>query len=112
MNKLFIYGTLAPGQQNHHVLSDLAGEWEQATVNGTLVNEGWGSGHGCPGLIPSKEASEVEGYIFTSQDLAKNWDMLDNFEGEDYKREEITATLRGGDEVTAYVYSISSSAKM
>ena len=40
MNRLFVYGTLAPGKPNHHVISDVAGEWENATVKGTLVNEG------------------------------------------------------------------------
>jgi len=61
MNKLFVYGTLAPGKQNHGVLSDLAGTWEQAIINGTLVNEGWGAEHGCPGLIPSTDAPEIHG---------------------------------------------------
>ena len=108
MNRLFVYGTLAPGKQNHDVLSEFAGEWEQATVTGTLVNEGWGSGHGCPGLIPSSEGSEIQGYLFTSSDLPENWEMLDTFEGADYKRELITVKLSGGEKVESYVYSINS----
>jgi len=106
MNKLFVYGTLMPGKENHDVLSDFAGEWEPATVNGSLVNEGWGSGHGCPGLIPSIDASVVQGYLFTSNDLPESWEMLDTFEGLDYKRELVTVKLRSGDEVESYVYSI------
>lgn len=107
MNRLFIYGTLAPGKQNHDVLSGLSGEWEEATVKGTLVDEGWGSGHGCPGLIPSRDASKVQGYLFTSNDLPENWDMLDTFEGSDYNREVVTVTLSSGVELDAYVYAVS-----
>jgi len=55
MRKLFIYGTLAPGKENHHVLSALSGDWQPATVRGTLVNAGWGAGRGCPGLIPASD---------------------------------------------------------
>ena len=112
MNRLFVYGTLAPGKQNHDVMSDLSGKWEPATVNGTLVNEGWGSGHGCPGLIPSSEGPKVQGYLFTSADLPKSWEMLDRFEGADYMRELITVKLGNGVEVKSYVYSISRSERL
>ena len=105
--RLFVYGTLAPGKQNHPVLADLAGVWEQATVNGTLADEGWGSDHGCPGLIPSSTAPEVHGYLFTSAELTDYWDTLDRFEGHDYQRELITTKLSNGQEVTSYAYSIS-----
>lgn len=108
MNKLFVYGTLAPGQKNHDVLADLSGEWVQAATHGTLVDEGWGAGHGCPGIIPSTEAPEVHGYLFTSDDLPNNWAMLDNFEGQDYKRELIMVKLPSGIQVESYVYSIRS----
>jgi len=107
MNRLFVYGTLAPGKENHDVLSDLSGEWEPATVNGTVVNEGWGSGHGCPGIIPSSDGPEVKGYLFTSGDLAGSWGMLDEFEGADYRRERIIVKLASGVEVESYVYAIS-----
>jgi len=106
MNRLFIYGTLAPGESNHSVLSDLSGEWERATVTGKLINEGWGSEHGCPGLIPSSEGSEIQGYLFTSDDLANNWDMLDRFEGSDYKRVRVIVNLNNGVKVESYVYSV------
>jgi len=106
MNKLFVYGTLAPGKQNHGVLSDLAGTWEQAIINGTLVNEGWGAEHGCPGLIPSTDAPEIHGYLFTSNDLKNHWDRLDKFEGEDYQRELVSVKLSSGECVESYVYSI------
>jgi gamma-glutamylcyclotransferase (GGCT)/AIG2-like uncharacterized protein YtfP len=31
-DRLFVYGTLAPGRPNEHVLADLGGTWEPAYV--------------------------------------------------------------------------------
>lgn len=42
-HRLFVYGTLAPGRPNEHVLANLPGEWEPATVNGRLLQAGWGA---------------------------------------------------------------------
>lgn len=42
MHKLFIYGTLAPGRPNEHILSDVDGTWESATVKGKLYKKGLG----------------------------------------------------------------------
>jgi len=106
MKRLFVYGTLAPGKHNHCVLAGLSGVWEPATVNGTLADEGWGSEHGCPGLIPSSAAPEIRGHVFTSEELMGYWDTLDRFEGDDYRRELITAKLSNGREVQSYVYSV------
>ena len=33
--RLFVYGTLAPGRANGHVLADVPGTWELATVRGS-----------------------------------------------------------------------------
>jgi len=34
--RLFVYGSLAPGEVNAQVLEPLAGEWQEASVRGTL----------------------------------------------------------------------------
>jgi gamma-glutamylcyclotransferase (GGCT)/AIG2-like uncharacterized protein YtfP len=49
-DRLFIYGTLAPGRPNEHVLADVPGTWERATVRGKLLDEGWGAEVGYPGI--------------------------------------------------------------
>jgi gamma-glutamylcyclotransferase (GGCT)/AIG2-like uncharacterized protein YtfP len=41
IERLFVYGTLAPGRPNEHVLSEIGGTWEAAIVTGTLRQEGW-----------------------------------------------------------------------
>ena len=43
VDRLFVYGTLAPGRPNEHILADVAGEWEPASVTGRLLEEGWGA---------------------------------------------------------------------
>lgn len=50
-DRLFVYGTLAPGRPNEHVLADVEGTWEPATVKGTLLQEGWGAAAGYPGIV-------------------------------------------------------------
>jgi len=44
--RLFVYGTLAPGRPNEHILADVPGSWEPARVTGTLREEGWGAAMG------------------------------------------------------------------
>ena len=48
--RLFVYGTLAPGRPNEHVLAAIPGSWEAATVKGKLFQEGWGARAGFPGI--------------------------------------------------------------
>ena len=54
-DRLFVYGTLAPGRSNAHVLATVPGTWEPATVRGTLFPEGWGAALGYPGIVLSVE---------------------------------------------------------
>ena len=72
MQRLFVYGTLAPGRVNYGVMRDIPGKWETATMKGTLLEEGWGSVMGCPGVIPSPDGSDVDGFLFSSPQLAEH----------------------------------------
>ena len=38
---LAVYGTLAPGRPNHHVLAPLGGEWTDGLIEGDLLPVGW-----------------------------------------------------------------------
>ncbi|MDG1122548.1 MAG: gamma-glutamylcyclotransferase [Glaciecola sp.] len=109
MEKLFVYGTLAPGKENHSVLKDIIGTWEMATLRGKLFNEGWGAELGCPGIIPSNEGEKVKGYVLTSKDLSKNWAMLDDYEGSGYSRVLVEVKLENGNKVKAFVYALNHS---
>jgi gamma-glutamylcyclotransferase (GGCT)/AIG2-like uncharacterized protein YtfP len=104
--RLFVYGTLAPGRPNEHVLADVPGEWEPATVMGTLLQEGWGAAVGYPGIVLDKRGGEVRGVLFSSESLAEHWARLDEFEGEGYERVLTTVKLKDGTAVDAYIYRL------
>jgi gamma-glutamylcyclotransferase (GGCT)/AIG2-like uncharacterized protein YtfP len=103
---LFVYGTLAPGRPNHHVLSDIAGVWEPATVRGHLLPEGWGAAVGFPGIVVDELGPEVNGLLFSSDGLDEHWDRLDEFEGDGYERVLIAAKRSDGTTETAYIYAL------
>jgi gamma-glutamylcyclotransferase (GGCT)/AIG2-like uncharacterized protein YtfP len=105
--RLFVYGTLAPGRPNEHVLADFPGAWEPATVTGTLHPEGWGAAAGYPGIVLDEHGGEVEGLLFSSESLAEQWARLDEFEGEGYERVLTKAKRKDGTSVDAYVYKLS-----
>lgn len=106
IHRLFVYGTLAPGRPNEHVLADVPGEWQPATVTGTLLQEGWGAAAGYPGIVLDEHGGEVQGLLFSSERLAEHWARLDEFEGEGYERVLTRARLEDGTAVDAYIYRL------
>lgn len=103
-SRLFVYGTLAPGRPNEHVLADIVGTWQPATMRGHLHHDGWGAELGYPAIVPDSDAGEVEGFVFTSDELDEMWDRLDAFEGDGYERVTSVALLDNGASVDAQVY--------
>ena len=85
-DRLAVYGSLAPGKANHHMLAKYAGTWTRGRVRGELVNAGWGAAGGFPGLIPRDDGPWVPVEVFESQALRSAWPELDAFEGEEYER--------------------------
>ena len=106
---LFIYGTLAPGKPNEHVLKDVNGTWRKAMVKGHLFSSGWGAELGFPGIVLDKEGEEVHGQVFNSSELAEHWNMLDDFEGEGYRRVITSAQLETGELVETFIYELTQS---
>jgi gamma-glutamylcyclotransferase (GGCT)/AIG2-like uncharacterized protein YtfP len=106
IHRLFVYGSLAPGRPNAHVLADVPGRWEPATVAGTLHGQGWGAAMGFPGIVLGAGSGEVEGLVFSSEQLPAHWARLDAFEGEGYDRVATRARLAGGAEVDAWIYAL------
>jgi len=103
---LFVYGSLAPGRDNAHVLADVPGQWRPATVTGTLHAQGWGAALGFPGLVLDPHAGQVRGLVFTSDELPAHWERLDDFEGDGYLRVITSAQLDDGSRVQAHVYCL------
>ncbi len=108
IERLFVYGTLGPGRPNEHVLDAIGGSWETATVTGTLRHEGWGAELGYPGIDLDEHSEEVEGFLFTSENLSDHWATLDEFEGEAYKRVLAKVKFGDGSIVDAHIYTLRS----
>jgi gamma-glutamylcyclotransferase (GGCT)/AIG2-like uncharacterized protein YtfP len=106
-NRLFVYGTLAPGRPNEHVLANVAGHWEPATVRGRLFREGWGAKSGYPGIVPDERGDEVHGFVLTSPELTDHLSRLDEFEGAGYERVVVAVQLGDGSLVDAHIYKLS-----
>ncbi|MBA8886815.1 gamma-glutamylcyclotransferase (GGCT)/AIG2-like uncharacterized protein YtfP [Dokdonella fugitiva] len=106
IERLFVYGTLAPGKPNAHVLADVRGTWQPASVTGRLLPEGWGAALGYPGIVLDDDGDLVRGLVFSSDELAAHWPRLDAFEGEGYERVLTVARLDDGATVDAYIYRL------
>lgn len=106
IERLFVYGSLGPGRQNEHVLAAIGGDWQVASVMGTLRQEGWGAAMGYPGIQLGADGSEVPGFLFSSENLSEHWKALDEFEGASYQRVLTTVKLEDNTTVAAYVYAL------
>lgn len=106
MERLFVYGTLAPGRPNEHVLGEIEGSWETATVIGTLRQDGWGAEMGYPGIDLDKKGDEIQGFLFSSEKLSDHWSILDEFEGTAYRRVLTEIKRKDNSTVDAYIYEL------
>ena len=106
IERLFVYGSLAPGRPNEHVLSAIGGSWEAASVSGSLRQEGWGAAMGYPGIDLDEHGDEIQGSLFSSEKLSEHWAKLDAFEGESYERVLTKVKLTGNRTVDAYIYTL------
>lgn len=73
MAKLFVYGTLREGGCNHHFLKKEQLQSRNATIEGVLVD----TGYGYPGLL--LEAGEVVGELYQISEAALK--LIDSLEG-------------------------------
>ncbi|HEX6902782.1 MAG TPA: gamma-glutamylcyclotransferase family protein [Thermoanaerobaculia bacterium] len=85
-HKLAVYGTLAPGQPNHHIVEPLGGEWTDGLIEGDLFPVGWGAVLGYPAFRPRVGGPAVAVQVLTAPLLATAWFNLDRFEGPEYQR--------------------------
>lgn len=85
-HKLAVYGTLAPGEPNHHVVAPLGGEWTDGAIEGDLFPEGRGATLGYPACRPRAGGSSVAVKVLSAPALAAAWSEIDRFEGPGYRR--------------------------
>lgn len=103
VDRLAVYGSLAPGRPNHHQLAGLSGRWIEGTVRGDLVEEVCGSVY--PGMVLDPDAPPVTVKVLESPDLPSHWARLDAFEGDAYQRTATLVTTSEG-EIEAWIYEL------
>ncbi len=85
-HRLAVYGTLAPGQPNHHIVAPLGGAWTDGFIEGELLPVGWGAPLGYWAFRPRVGGTAVAVHVLTAPGLATAWPTLDRFEGPEYQR--------------------------
>lgn len=83
---LAVYGTLAPGRQNYHIVRPLGGDWTDGLIEGDLQETGWGATLGYPAFRPRTGGSILQIRVLQSEKLPEGWKMVDEFEGPEYHR--------------------------
>lgn len=83
---LAVYGTLAPGESNHHVLLGVDGQWIDGYIRGYMFDVTWGGAEGYPGVVLDNAGNLISVRVLVSDQLDKHWDRLDRFEGPGYRR--------------------------
>lgn len=104
MNQLFVYGTLCPNRENAHILGGIGGDWQKASVHGTIHILDWGPDKGLPALVLAEQDPLIMGYLFSTEKLEQNWQMLDEFEGFQYERVVAEVILESGEKIEAWTY--------
>ena len=84
--KLAVYGSLAPGKTNHHIVAPLGGEWSDGLIVGDLFQTGWGAPLGYWAFRPRDGGERIPVKVLTAQKLPGAWGTLDEFEGNEYRR--------------------------
>ncbi|MBS1956926.1 MAG: hypothetical protein JST89_22245 [Cyanobacteria bacterium SZAS-4] len=83
---LAVYGTLAPGRQNYHIVEPLGGDWTDGFIEGDLQQTGWGATLGYPAFRPRAGGPILKIRILKSPLLPDGWKDVDDFEGPEYIR--------------------------
>jgi gamma-glutamylcyclotransferase (GGCT)/AIG2-like uncharacterized protein YtfP len=92
--RLFVYGTLAPGEESWARLEPHVSESTPATAAGRLYD----TGRGYPGAVFGAGPGVVHGWICEIDDRVLG--ALDAFEGDEYER--ITVRCDDGSDALAY----------
>ncbi len=97
--KLVVYGTLAPGEANQSLMSEMNGSWSSCVVNGkrgTLAS-------GLATFSWSPYEAEHDLQVFESPELSEHWNRLEAFEGRGYWRRLVLAKV-GAKLCVAYAF--------
>jgi gamma-glutamylcyclotransferase (GGCT)/AIG2-like uncharacterized protein YtfP len=79
--KLIVYGSLAPGESNHFLLTGLVGEWHRCQIRGHM-----GNCRGFKSFRYDHNGLKHPAWLLISPELPGIIADLDDFEGEEYER--------------------------
>lgn len=98
---VFVYGTLQPGHPAWPLLADHAtGRPRRATVAGRVCD----TGLGYPALLPDGSV-RAPGWVVDLRDPAAALGRLDRYEGDEYRRIRVAATLGDGSTTACWTYA-------
>jgi len=103
---LAIYGTLAPGKANHHLIAGLGGTWHDAAVRGRLGRVPGGIHEGLPAIVLDPAAAPHPLKVLVCDHLPAAWARLDAFEGEEIQRLLVPLEAAGGITGVANIYAL------
>jgi gamma-glutamylcyclotransferase (GGCT)/AIG2-like uncharacterized protein YtfP len=78
--RLAVYGTLAPGEANAHILAACPGTWSLGEVHGRRALRDY------PVFTYAHGAGVINMQVLHSQNLPEHWSRIDEFEGGHYCR--------------------------
>jgi gamma-glutamylcyclotransferase (GGCT)/AIG2-like uncharacterized protein YtfP len=96
--RLIVYGSLAPGGPNNFMLARLEGTWQKCIIRGRL-----GKYRGFKVFHYDPDGEEIQAWLFSSPALPQKYPVLDDYEGDEYRRILIPARL-GDEEILAHIY--------
>jgi len=103
LDRLFVYGTLRNGQTARSLVANQITRWVKATTAGSI----YAFPMGYPGYTDSDGKGLVHGEVVWLTELAATFGLLDAYEGQDFARVIRPVTLESGEEIWAWVYTLS-----
>ncbi|MGZ8866812.1 MAG: gamma-glutamylcyclotransferase family protein [Thermoanaerobaculia bacterium] len=98
-SRLVVYGSLAPGEANHHIVEGLKGRWFPCVITGSIEMH---DGHRV--FRWDEKGSRIDAQLLSSPKLPGAWPEIDEFEGAGYRRRVIPVEV-GGKRLLANVYT-------
>ena len=104
--RLAVYGSLAPGRENHSVIEGIPGEWLEGFVRGRHHPSGWGATMGYPAMRWDPAGERIPVSVLVSEALPSHWARLDRFEGNEYERILVPVEDDSGRIAAANIYAL------
>ena len=102
LDRLFVYGTMRQGQTARALVANQITRCVMATTTGSI----YAFPMGYPGFLEGAKGT-VHGEVLWLTELAATFGLLDAYEGQDFARVIRKVQLDGGEEVWAWVYTLS-----